>query len=187
MPGRLVEADMAKAMWAQQVSLIADPETEPQAWQELHSPTEAVMGQISAGRMGFLYKQRKVDKQLRRMIEGTENDRLRRGDAADAIEAAYRLITEGVGVKVQSFARRGGNPRPDWRPHEIDLVRAYNTWADQATRRKLSVQDVERIIVHGETLKHQDRRRVQRRGKAKQHLLEALDLYVGLRWNRQQS
>ena len=187
MPDRLVEADVAKAMWAQQVSLIADPETEPQAWQELHSPTEAVMGQISADRMGFLHRRRKVDKRLREIIDGNENDRYRRGEAADAIEAAYRLITEGIGVKIQSLVRRGGNSRADWRPHEIDLVRAYDTWADQAARRKLCVQDVQRILVDGETLKQQDTRCGQRRGKAKQHLLDALDLYVGLRWNRQKS
>lgn len=181
MPDSLMSPEQVRAEWETRVTACA--EMEPADWQERHSPTEAVEVTISKGtrRTQEQCRRRQVDAQLWRTIEGENAEYRRRAKAAELIERAVSLITQGVCIKIQSFQRAGLSYHAGWRARQAELVEWYQEWAREAEREGLNVSDVLQILVHGEALRDQDRRNRQRNGRAIQHLIEALEVYTKLR------
>ncbi|MFC7048443.1 hypothetical protein [Emcibacter nanhaiensis] len=102
--------------------------------------------------------------------------------AAHAIRRAYRLITEGIGPRVTSFAdvmvqnsRRTNLRESDW---EVDLKERYADWVDRMTAEKLMVGPVFDMVVEETSLAAIDRKWRRRKGWAKTHLQQSLDLYI---------
>ena len=102
--------------------------------------------------------------------------------AAHAIRRAYRLITDGTGPRVTSFAdvmvqnsRRTNLQESDW---EVDLKDRYADWVDRMTAEKLMVGPIFDLVVEEASLAATDRKWRRRKGWAKGHLQQSLDLYI---------
>lgn len=179
-----MSAQQVYADWLQQILKQGDGGVaQPADWQETHSPTEAVEVTISKGtrRTQERCRRRQVDALLWRAVEGENGEYRHRAKAAECIEKAFALVTQGVCVKIQSFQRNGLAYHADWRAQQAELVDWYQEWARGAEDAGLNVSDVLQILVHGEPLRDQDKRNRQKNGRATEHLIESLEVYAKLR------
>ncbi|WP_417316941.1 hypothetical protein [Emcibacter sp.] len=102
--------------------------------------------------------------------------------AAHSIRQAYRLITEGTGPRVTSFtevmvqnSRRSNLGESE---REVLLKDRYTDWVDRMTEEKLMVGPVLDLVVEEASLAGIDRKWRRRKGWAKGHLQQSLDLYI---------
>ncbi|WP_321394626.1 hypothetical protein [Emcibacter sp.] len=102
--------------------------------------------------------------------------------AAHAIRKAYRLITEGAGVRITQFtdvmvqnSRRPGLSESEG---EILLKDRYSDWVDRMTAERLMVGPIFDMIVEEASLAATDRKWHRRKGWARSHLQQSLDLYL---------
>ena len=156
--------------------------TEPDDWQERHSPTEAVEVRIDQKRTKQTAIRRKMDARMWDAMTLAEER------AAECILAAVLIRTGEVGVKVQRFDKSPPGPdcaASDRADRQADLLQRYDRWVEDARLEGLSPSDVIQIIVHGQSCGQQDRERRQRNGTAKAHLIQALALFaVQQGWQR---
>ena len=182
MSARQVYAD-----WLQQILKEGDGgAAQPADWQETHSPTEPVEVTISKGtqRTQERCQRRKTDASLWRVIEGENCEHHHRTRAAQQIEKAFKLITSGLGPKVQKYRKGDQGVEADWVDENAALVSFYLRWADAAEHEKgISVSDLLQILAHGETLDDQDKRNRCRYGPARENLLAGLELYADM-WRK---
>ena len=178
-----MSAQQVYADWLQQILKQGDGGVaQPADWQETHSPTEAVEVTISKGtrRTQERCRRRKEDARIWEAMSPNQER------AAVWIHAALAQVLGDVAVRISRYdqGRRGTSHSddPEW---QARLREGYRKWAAVALDRGFVVSDVNQILGHGETLSEQDERIRQRKGRAKQHLLHALQEFVVLQgWER---
>ncbi len=161
--------------------------TPPEAWQERHSPTEAVEVVIQHKvELGANDKGRLVSKRVtktrevcrRRLVDArlwgalTEEQQT----AATLIEAGFRIQTQGMGVKVQSF-ERGDRSAGGTNDRAMVAVADYIAWAKEAVRQRIDHAAIILVLVEGMALAAVDGARRKRRGYTKTELDDGLNLY----------
>lgn len=161
--------------------------TPPEAWQERHSPTEAVEVVIQHKvELGRNDKGRLVSK---RVTQTREVCRRRLTDArlwgslseeqqqaATLIEAGFQITTRGLGAKIQSF-ERGDRGVPSGNDRSASVMADYIAWARQAVRDRVDHAAIILVLVEGMSLAAVDSARRRRNGFARGHLVEGLNLY----------
>lgn len=96
------------------------------------------------------------------------------------IEAAFRLLTAGMGVKITNYAEPMGRATAD--PEAgADLLRRYSRWSDECARYKLSRRLALDVICGGLTLREAERAYKFTRRTARKNLLACLDLWWRVR------
>ena len=173
----LTPADHRRAAAAEQAERYkatrAGEHLAPEHWQEGHSPTEPVIVTISSTRTRQQGRRRRSDARLWEAMS-PEQER-----AAAWILAAVQQLVGDVAVRTQRFERRSRGRPGDAEPERNARVQqAYRAWVDRCIVEDLVAADVIQILVYGESLSDQDRRRRQRNGRAKEHLFGALDLFA---------
>ena len=189
-PSERLKRDMLRQSsverWAAQqieqaASVAVSNDSEPEDWQERHSPTEPVMVKISAQRQMQAATRRKQDARMWAAMK-PEHER-----AAEAIAAAVLIRTGQVGYKTQDLERLLGRSAEDpegsravW---QTTLVQRYDDWIHTARLDGWTYEpsDVAQILVHGQSCAQQDTERRQRHGKALENLLEGLEAYAWAR------
>lgn len=102
--------------------------------------------------------------------------------AAEQISKGFNLITNGVGVKCQTFEKTYGRSDPD---KQIIAMQAYHEWGRRCSNLGVNVNWILEILVEGRTCSNIDMRFNKRKGTAKLNLLSGLDEYVKQRrWNK---
>ena len=162
--------------------MTAYAEMEPADWQETHSPTEAVEVTISKGTRRTQERCRRRKEDARIWEAMTPNQER----AAVWIHAALSQVLGDVAVRISRYdqGRRGvdHSDDPEWHAR---LREGYRQWVAAALDSGFVASDVIQILGHGETLSEQDERIRQRKGRAKQHLLHALQEFIVLQgWER---
>lgn len=157
--------------------------TPPEAWQERHSPTEAVEVTIMhAVELGTDGKAKRITKRRemcrRRIVDARLWAALTQEQqtAATLIDAGFRIATQGMGVKVQSFERgdrgeAGGNDR------SAVTMADYIAWAKEAVRTRIDHAAIILVLVEGMALAAVDSARRKRRGYTRDALAVGLNLY----------
>lgn len=102
--------------------------------------------------------------------------------AAHAIRRAYQLITLDTGPRVSTFeqfiSRRTPTGPAHETDHEIHLKDRYAGWVDRMSDERLMVGPVLDMVVEEMSLAATDRKWRHRKGWARDHLREALDIYL---------
>ena len=147
---------------------------EPEAWQELHSPTEDVTVKLDATRTTHICRRRKADARLFDSLDGDQER------AADRIVFAFTSITGPVAVKIQSFDHIPGQT-PDGREEYLsDVKNAYVAWGQECFRQQISHSAIMDILVYNRAAGDVDACRRKRKGWAKDNLVDGLTLYCKL-------
>lgn len=143
--------------------------------QERHSPTEAVMVQITGTRVRQQGRRRKMDA---RLIESLSPDQER---AADAIVAAWRILSQGLGGGIMRYdeavsrgAAADGESADDYR-HK--LLSRYIEWGLACPRSGIHRGAVMQVIAYGHSPNAVDCAMRKQHGWVKANLLEGLTLY----------
>lgn len=145
--------------------------------QERHSPTEAVMVQISGTRLRQQGRRRKMDS---RLMDAMSPDQER---AADHIVAAWRILSQGLGGGIMRYDRdcggivRASESADDYR-HK--LVIRYIAWGRACRPAGVHRSAVMQIIAYGHSPAAVDVGLRWRKGTAKENLLVGLTLYCRL-------
>lgn len=178
-----MSADQVHALWLQDIVAHGDDgAAQPADWQEVHDPTEPVEVTISKGtqRTKERCRRRKADA---RIWEAMSSNQER---AAVWIHAALSQVLGDVAIRISRYehGRRGADHSddPEW---QARVREGYRKWTAIAPQKGFVISDVIQILGHGETLREQDERVRQRKGRAKSHLLHALQEFVVLQcWER---
>ena len=177
-----MSAEHVYADWVRDIVAHGDRgAAQPADWQEWHSPTEAVEVVISKTRTKQQCRRRKEDARIWEAMTPNQER------AAYWIYAALLQVLGDVAVRISRYeqGRRGvdHSDDPEW---QVRVREGYRKWLAVADDKGFVAGDVIQILAHGETLVDQDRRIRQRNGRARDHLLRALQEFVYLQgWERQ--
>ena len=174
--GAMAADDPIPAVWSSQaltrrLRAIPASDSDPAAWQERHSPTEAVDVTLSQTRKTSLYRRRKADKRMWDAIQAEGGDLV---DAAEEIAEACMARLGVVAVRTQRFIRADRGPSEGPSARQMRILRLYDRWCIEAP----CASDVVQILVHGQSCRQQDDERRQGHGKALAGLIEALKVYA---------
>lgn len=149
----------------------------PHDFQEQHSPTETV--ELRG------HGQRTTDRHQRRLLDARLWDSLTppQQDAALEIAATYQRFSGSLGYKMMDPHRLpGGQKSPDDPSvHQTHILSLYFDWAKTCQKQKHSHAMTVDILVFGHSCRQVDKERRQRRGTARQNLVDCLNLYCDLR------
>lgn len=150
--------------------------SEPEDWQENHSPTEPIMVRITAERRTELTRIRISEARLWERLTGFQQH------AAGLLEAGFRLVVDGNTVRAASYERLGHQHR-NLTDRDEKLRSDYLGWVAEMQRLHQLVDPVLDVIVFGKSCREVDRDRGRRKGWAADCVKGALWLYVKL-WMR---
>lgn len=143
--------------------------------QEQHAPTRPVFlrGVSEAPR------QRIVDARLWEAMTSAQQD------AALQIALAFETMGRGLGYVISNWQRIPGcRGQVNAAEAHGRLIRGYIDWTKACHKRKISHAMIVDILVFGFSCRAQDKERRQRRGTARENLLDGLSLYCEMKgWN----
>lgn len=149
-------------------------------FQEYHSPTvidEIMIKYPDAARpVRERARRRASDARLWGSLDALEQR------AAEDITRGYNLITNGVGVKCQTFEKVYGRGDPD---KDVRTMQDYHKWGRKCIAHGLSVNAVLNVLVEGRSCSEVDRQMLRRNGFSKENLNDALSIYIKLKgWDK---
>lgn len=146
---------------------------DPAYWQQFHSPTEAEEVKVGhAGRTQVSKTQRRiVDARLWNSLSPAQQE------AAECIAAGFRILTQGLGMKVASHERADQSKRDYWNRAEETVVAGYWDWQQEMRKERRNPHTIIMVLVEGHTLSDMDRMMRSRKGTMRGLLVAALDLY----------
>ena len=144
---------------------------EPEAWQEMHSPTEEVTVKLDATRTVSSCRRRKADA---RLFDAMDGDQER---AIVWLTAAFMSMFGPCSVKVQNLDAIRMTVGDGGQEFQIDAQAAYFAWARECYARSISHAAIVDILMDNKSSRDVDTRRKKRNGWATQNLIEGLDLF----------
>ncbi len=149
--------------------------SEPADHQERHSKTEAVMVKLDQTRLTQMCRRRKPDARLMEALSPEQDA------AMDAIGAAFRIISEGMGAGVMRYGEqtdRGvASSSADAEDRRQRIVSRYFEWGAKCIPNGVSHAAIMDIIAYGASPNRVDCDRKKGRGWAKANLMDGLTLY----------
>lgn len=147
----------------------------PEAWQSMHSPTEDVMVRYrQEGKRTIEIRQCRRRLTDARLWDGLTHEQQQ---AASDIEFGYRVITHGLGVKLQSFERRDKSHNAGGSGHAAALSSDYIAWAKAAQLDRIDHAAIMLVLAEGMAPSRVDTSRRRRRGYTRGQLIDGLNLY----------
>lgn len=142
---------------------------EPEAYQEVHSPTVSVEVKISGTRNKEQCRRRLLDARLWDVLS---DDQQR---AAVYIEIGHRAFTRGMGISPPKYERTDPGKHQDGL---TGYVERYFDWCEETRRFGVNAMVTIDVLCFGLTLRNVDRTHKRRKGWSRDQLHRALDLYA---------
>ncbi len=143
----------------------------PYDFQEIHSPTTWDKLRLINERKACYRRRRQLDKRLFDAMEGGQED------AFEMIGKAYQYITDGAGMKSQSFMRTDPATRAN-HDYLTQLADVYLKWARGCCKERISHAMVIDTVVFGKSLKQVSDERRLKYYAVRRNFYDGLDLFL---------